>query len=637
PIFIIVYITYDYNKSSSIESSGHFLTMMNKYESQELNSYLEDQKTIFNEWIADNIFGMAIEFNTLDEINGNFESMLKHAPGFSSIRLIDETGKVVASAGQNYDRTITQGVLNNQNFESTKRLINKNSVNIELAENPSENSSNKSKWIMLFSFPSKNSSGNNNGLFVAGLDWQKSDQKVNDMVTAAIESGYENAKATIVNLNTNMTICHSSEANIGNSFVADNNFWSWLESDKTFDEFSIEDVESYSIFSKIHDGSTLIEKANEKLSTSELCLILFVPKSDIMAKSQKVLMISLIIALAGILSALLVAYFLDKIIVKPIKGLIVGLLNNAEQVGSSSEQVASASQSLAEGSSETASSLEETSSSLEEMASMTRQNADNTNEANSLVLTANEETNKGLKAMDSMSSAMQEIKNSSDETAKIIRVIDEIAFQTNLLALNAAVEAARAGEAGKGFAVVAEEVRNLAQRSAEAAKNTSSLIEDSQKNADAGVKSTDELVEILKNVSDGIRKVTDLMNEVSSASDEQSKGIDQVNTAVGQMDQVTQQNAANAEESSSASEELASQGEEMQNIVGKLSRIIHGINSNSDKLNQTQTSRKHVTRNEYTNSQQNWNKPKKSTSKLTKPNVTAKNIITLNEEEMTEF
>ncbi len=172
-------------------------------------------------------------------------------------------------------------------------------------------------------------------------------------------------------------------------------------------------------------------------------------------------------------------------------------------------------------------------------------------------------------------------QESSDETAKVVKVIDEIAFQTNLLALNAAVEAARAGEAGKGFAVVAEEVRNLAMRSAEAAKNTSALIEGSQKNSDNGVRATQDFVQILANITSGIKKVNGLVGEVTSASDEQAKGVSQVNTAISQLNEVTQRTASSAEESSSASRELGFQAEHMQLIVGELNGIIKGKGSHA--------------------------------------------------------
>ena len=240
-----------------------------------------------------------------------------------------------------------------------------------------------------------------------------------------------------------------------------------------------------------------------------------------------------------------------------------------DQVSSASGQISGGAQSLAEGASTQASSLEEVSSSLEEMSSMTKQNAENSNHAKLLAAEAKAAANEGDASMKRMATAIREIKHSSDNTAKIIKTIDDIAFQTNLLALNAAVEAARAGEAGKGFAVVAEEVRNLAMRSAEAAKNTANMIEESVKNADGGVKITEEVAKSLGQIVDRTQKVGDLIAEIAAASNEQALGIEQVNTAVAQMNQVTQSNAANSEESASASEELGSQAAELANMVNE--------------------------------------------------------------------
>jgi len=258
------------------------------------------------------------------------------------------------------------------------------------------------------------------------------------------------------------------------------------------------------------------------------------------------------------------------------KRLIQVMTKAADQVASASSQVAQSSQQMAEGASEQASSLEETSSSLEEMASMAKQNAENARQANTMANEVRQGAEKSRDAMVRMSEAISKIKTSSDETAKILKTIDEIAFQTNLLALNAAVEAARAGEAGKGFAVVAEEVRNLAQRSAEAAKNTSSLIEESHKNADNGVAVSGEVEGVLKQIVEGVQKVTQLMTEVAVASDEQAQGVEQINTAVAQMDKVTQSDAANAEELASASEELSAQARELNDMVGVLVTIVGG-------------------------------------------------------------
>jgi len=239
----------------------------------------------------------------------------------------------------------------------------------------------------------------------------------------------------------------------------------------------------------------------------------------------------------------------------------------AEEVASASAQISSGSQSMAQGANEQASALEEVSSSLQEMASMTRQNVATAKEAKNLTEGTRIAASNGVESMNRLSSAIGLIKSSSDDTAKIVKTIDEIAFQTNLLALNAAVEAARAGDAGKGFAVVAEEVRNLAMRSAEAAKNTAILIEGAVKNADNGVSLNEDVLKNLQEINGQIDKVGEMMAEIVAASEQQSQGIDQINTAIEQMNHVTQQNAANSEESASAAEELSSQAEAMRNMV----------------------------------------------------------------------
>ncbi len=256
---------------------------------------------------------------------------------------------------------------------------------------------------------------------------------------------------------------------------------------------------------------------------------------------------------------------------------VVGNLDSAmnqvteavSQVTGASGQIAGGAQSLAEGANEQASSLEEVSSSLEEMSSMTKQNADNSNKATALVSEARIAASAGDESMKRMAEAINQIKASSDKTAKIIKTIDDIAFQTNLLALNAAVEAARAGEAGKGFAVVAEEVRSLAMRSAEAAKNTAEMIEESVKSAGNGVTIAEEVAKSLGEIVDRTDKMGSLIGEIAAASNEQAQGIEQVNTAVAQMNQVTQQNAANSEESASAAEELSSQAAELSAMVNE--------------------------------------------------------------------
>jgi methyl-accepting chemotaxis protein len=278
----------------------------------------------------------------------------------------------------------------------------------------------------------------------------------------------------------------------------------------------------------------------------------------------------------GTILALTFGLFLSRSITRPIQEVVEGLTKGSDQVASASAQLSRASQSLAEGASEQAAGLEETSSSMEEMASMTNQNTDNVNQANTLMRQTTLVIEEANQAMKELIQSMQAISSSSEETGKIIKTIDEIAFQTNLLALNAAVEAARAGEAGAGFAVVADEVRNLAMRAAEAAKNTSSLIEETVHKIKTGSDIVGKTNQAFEKVSGGSKKVAELVNEIAAATSEQSQGIDQINKAISQMDQVVQRNSANAEQSAAASQELNAQAEQMKEFVGDLAGLIGG-------------------------------------------------------------
>jgi len=326
------------------------------------------------------------------------------------------------------------------------------------------------------------------------------------------------------------------------------------------------------------------------------------------ADSATVIMI--IVILAGGIIAIGLGVFLSSIISKPIKQLVgvagrlaegdldihidittkdeigilmnslnnviislnevMGEINNASaQVAAGSRQVSDSAQALSQGSTEQASSVEQLTASMEEISTQTKLNASNATQANELALAAKEGAIKGNEHMQGMLKAMDDINESSGNIFKIIKVIDEIAFQTNILALNAAVEAARAGQHGKGFAVVAEEVRNLAARSANAAKETTALIEGSIKKVEGGTKIASETAVALNQIVDGVTKATNLVGEIATASNEQALGINQVNQGILQVSDVVQTNSATSEESAAASEELSSQAELLREQVSR--------------------------------------------------------------------
>ncbi len=374
-------------------------------------------------------------------------------------------------------------------------------------------------------------------------------------------------------LDSNLTVNNSFENHIAIKTEAIKNALSGKNETKFIKDYrGVEVLSSYEPV-KIHD--------------KKWAIVAEIDKSEALAAVYNLKINSLVIFLLSIITIVIAAILITKSITKPINRLVKDINQNSLFVASASNQLKNSSQQLAEGSTEQASSIQEISSTLEETSSMVTQNSRNSQESVNIASCVSHSSNKANREMDDMMKSMGDLKQSSNEIAKIIKVIDEIAFQTNILALNAAVEAARAGDAGQGFAVVAEEVRNLAQKSAQAAKNTAGIIEDNVNISEQGVMISRQVKDSLNEINTQSEKVNALLGEIAEASQEQAQGLLEVNKSISSIDQVIQNNASNAEESASASEELSSQSENMKLVVNNLVAIISGSESKNRTHNKS--------------------------------------------------
>jgi methyl-accepting chemotaxis protein len=343
---------------------------------------------------------------------------------------------------------------------------------------------------------------------------------------------------------------------------------------------------------------TQTRKINQlKIAEDRLCDILEAKVGISINDSQSLYSNAIILILSFISISILISIAVVYFLIKVIREISTNLAKVNNGIDSSSSEVSSSSQQVASGASEQAASLEEISSAIVELSSQTKQNADNAKKANSLSKEASGIAGEGQdhvgrvneivnNKLSELTASIDEIQNSMRQTAEIIKTIDEIAFQTNILSLNAAVEAARAGSAGKGFAVVAEAVRGLAQRSAEAAKNTSNLIKEAQDNTKKGVDVSTQVENVLKEslendissaftrAVDASIKVTEIMGSITLASDEQASGIRQINDSIIQLESVTQNNAANAEEASASTKALNDQANELATCINGLTTLV---------------------------------------------------------------
>ena len=334
------------------------------------------------------------------------------------------------------------------------------------------------------------------------------------------------------------------------------------------------------LMEQISNASTLFDISRDKLNTIGEALELYptLLSDKYIGSTYNTMMITYLVVIALTIITIVISILYTRKTTKQVNVIVTEQSTLARGLRSASFQLSESSRQLSEGANEQAASIEETSATMDETSSMVRQNAENTNQANNFSKQAIEAANAGTEKMQEMIGSMNELKKSSGEISKIIKVIDEIAFQTNMLALNAAVEAARAGDAGQGFAVVAEEVRNLAQKSAQAAKDTAEIIDRNIELSESGAALSEDVNVSLNEIMEKAKNVNQLMEEISAASSEQARGTAQVTEAISQMEQVVQRNAANAEQSSTTAEELQSQSRALEEAVSRLNVFVKGSN-----------------------------------------------------------
>ena len=569
PMLAIVGITYNAGRNSALDGGKRLSRLTVQNTAADMNTFLNARKATFQDWVREDVYGLAIEFDTAAELGQKFQEMLAAAPDFSTLVLTDAKGAVlVASTVSGTDPQLQGKTLT----EAKRTEYGEAGFGAYLAESELL----PGNQTFIFDYPCKDSSANQNGRFLAYLDWAQVQSRINTTHQTLMENGFPGAQVALLDTAAHLALSHSDPNSIATNLELGETAAQWLTNAHNADrvhEFDITGSTQYLAFTPIPDAAALMSDPETPVA-STLALVAFLPEDDILAEVRSTLYVSLATAGTGALVTLALVWIGGARIAKPIRRIIEALDESAGQVNDAAGQVSGASQRLAEGAGKQAEALEEISASLEQMASMTATNAENAKQADQLSDEANAAAQDGNKTMEQLNIAMTGINQSSSQISKIIKVIEEISFQTNLLALNAAVEAARAGEHGRGFAVVADEVRSLAQRAAQAAGETTGLIEDSVNRARDGANVAGEVGKALDAIVDRVTKASNLIGGIAGASQEQAMGVAQIKTGVAGMDGVTQENASGAEESAAAAEQLAAQAASVKSVVDELATVV---------------------------------------------------------------
>jgi methyl-accepting chemotaxis protein len=591
PFIIIIGISYISSRSSLQENNTRLIKIITENYTTDINSFLTTQNSVFQKWIGEDIYGISIEFNTISELGPQLQGMLAEASGFSLIALTDPKGLILQASSEKMIGTV---------IENMQDQIETAAGNITLTSSKILGISEKDfAKTYLFSFPCKDSSGNVNGALLAYLNWSYIQKKVVSFNEILMENGFPQARSALLDSRTNLKMCCSNNDQINIELNLGEPLSAWLSSPKNngnTEIFKIKGGNNFVTFMNILDLEEFHKTGKTESINSSFRIVSFVPESDILTEARKVLLLNIVLTIVGVIVLVFLIFMVGRNLITPIKkavdfaqsvadgdltrqmdyaqkdelGQLISALNHmstnlnnvinginqaAEQVASSSAELQSSSGNLSTGATQQAANLEETSASIQELIASIQQNTENSLQASKVTTESGILMKEGSEAVIKTVDAMKKI-------ADQIGIVNDIADQTNLLALNAAIEAARAGEMGKGFAVVAVEVRKLAERSQQAAREISELAKSSVTLAEKAGDSIGKVVPMAK-------KTNEMVEQISNTCSEQSSGADQITQAIEQLNDVTQQNSSTSEESSAAAEELAAQSQKMQQLVAQ--------------------------------------------------------------------